>query len=159
MTAPPSGGSVIARVTNDDLDELLVLMRAYCAFYRTAPEDTALLELSRTLIADPEREGEQLLARAAEGTAVGFATLFWSWDTTEAGRIGIMNDLYVDPGARGTGLADRLIAAALERCRLRGAVRMEWQTERENLRAQTVYDRVDGVREPYVIYTKPAALA
>jgi hypothetical protein len=42
-----------------DLPELLPLMRAYCDFYQVAPGDQALLELSRALLADPQREGLQ----------------------------------------------------------------------------------------------------
>ena len=156
--AAPDGAHAIELVGAEDLPELLPLMRAYCDFYRTAPSDIALLDVSRALLADAEREGLQMIARDQEGgAAVGFTTLLWSWDTTEASRIGIMHDLYVAPHARGSGLADRLIAAALDCCRAHGASRMEWQTGRENLRAQAVYDRVGGVREPFVIYTKAAA--
>ena len=115
----------IADVREADLDELLVLMRAYCDFYETHPDDQALLDLSRAQLADPDREGVQLLARDAAGQAVGFASVFWSWDTTEAARIGIMNDLYVAPEARGSGLADELIVACRERCVARGAVRLD----------------------------------
>ncbi len=104
-------------VTAADLDALLPLVRAYCDFYETSPTDAALLDLFRALIADPEREGIQLIARDGRAQAVGFATVFWSWDTTEGSRIGIMNDLYVAPSARGTGLADRLIEECVERCR------------------------------------------
>jgi len=148
-----AGDFTIARVAERDLGELLGLMRAYCAFYDTAPADAALLELARTLIADPQREGVQLLARDADATAAGFATVFWSWDTTEAARIGIMNDLFVAPAARGAGLADRLIEAALASCGERGAVRLEWLTGPDNVRAQAVYDRVGGLREPWLVYT------
>jgi GNAT superfamily N-acetyltransferase len=143
----------IASVTPDDLDALLPLVRAYCDFYETAPTDAALLDLSRALIADPGREGIQLIARDERSQAVGFATVFWSWDTTEGARIGIMNDLYVAPEARGTGLADRLIAECVERCRARGASRLEWLTGPENVRAQAVYARVHGEREPWLVYT------
>jgi len=152
-----AAGHTIAGVREADLDELLALMRAYCDFYRAAPSDAALLELSRTLLADADHEGLQLIARDAESHAVGFATLFWSWDTTEASRIGIMNDLYVDPRARGTGLADRLIAESLARCTERGASRLEWQTEQGNRRAQAVYDRIGAVREPFIIFTSRAS--
>ena len=136
----------IEPVAEDDLDHLLPLMRAYCDFYDSAPSDADLLALARALIADPGREGVQLLARDSEGTAVGFATIFWSWSTTQACRIGVMNDLYVAPEARGTGLAERLIAACAERCAARGARRLEWQTAVDNHRAQAVYDRVGGER-------------
>jgi GNAT superfamily N-acetyltransferase len=153
----PSAGYSIAPVTEADLDDLLGLMRAYCDFYETAPSDEALLSLSRALIADPQFEGVQMIARDAQMRPAGFATVFWSWDTTEACRIGIMNDLYVAPNVRGAGLANRLIAASLERCATRGASRLEWQTAPENERARAVYERVGGVREPWLIYTLPVA--
>ncbi len=153
MSAGTPARHTISPVVEGDLAELLGLVRAYCGFYETAPADEALLALSRTLIADPAHEGVQLIARAGGGAPAGFATVFWSWDTTEATRIGIMNDLYVAPDARGSGLADRLIAACSQQCSLRGATRLEWQTGPENLRAQAVYDRVGGVREPWLQYT------
>jgi GNAT superfamily N-acetyltransferase len=145
----------IATVTAQDLDELLGLMRAYCEFYETAPSDEALLGLSRALLAEPDTEGMQLIARDAASVAIGFATVFWSWDTTEAGRIGIMNDLFVASAARGAGVADGLVEACAERCKRRGAMRLDWQTGPDNLRAQAVYDRVGGVREPWLLYTLP----
>jgi hypothetical protein len=70
-----------SRVTTADLPDLLPLVRAYCDFYDVAPEDEALLGVSRALIADPDREGMQLIARNDGGEAVGFATVYWSWDT------------------------------------------------------------------------------
>jgi GNAT superfamily N-acetyltransferase len=142
----------IATVTEADLGELLPLMRGYCDFYRVDPPDEALLAMSRTLIADPEHEGVQLLARDDGGRAVGFATIFWSWSTSSAARIGTMNDLFVATEARGSGTAEALIAECVERCRRRGAVRLEWQTATDNSRAQVVYDRVGGTREEWVDY-------
>ncbi len=110
-----------------------------------------LRALCRALLADPDREGLQLLAR--DGTAaVGFATVFWSWSTLWAGRTGIMHDLFVVPAARGSGAAEALIEGCLARCRERGAVQLEWSTEPANTRAQAVYDRVGGIREEWVTY-------
>jgi GNAT superfamily N-acetyltransferase len=145
----------IAPVTEADLPELLPLMRGYCEFYEVDPPDDALLAMSRTLIADPEFEGIQLLARDGEGKAIGFATIFWSWSTMSAARIGTMNDLFVAPEGRGSGAADDLIRACVERCRERGAVRLEWQTALDNHRAQAVYDRVGGKREQWFDYSLP----
>ena len=140
-----------------DLPDLLTLMRGYCDFYEAAPSDEALLAMSRALIADPAREGLQLVARDAQGKAIGFATIFWSWSTTHAARIGVMNDLFVAPGARGTGVADELIAACVERARTRGAALLTWQTAPDNHRAQAVYDRVGGRRSQWLDYDLPAA--
>jgi GNAT superfamily N-acetyltransferase len=144
----------IERVTEADLTELLPLMRAYCDFYEVAPSDEALLTMSRALIADPEREGVQLLARA-DGRALGFATIFWSWATTSAERIGVMNDLYVAPEARGTGVAEALIEACRAECAARGAGKLTWQTALDNAAAMKVYDRVGATREQWVDYWLP----
>ena len=40
--------------------------------------------MSRALIADPAREGMQLVARDEAARAIGFATIFWTWSTTRA---------------------------------------------------------------------------
>jgi GNAT superfamily N-acetyltransferase len=144
-------------VTEADLGELLPLMRGYCDFYLSNPSDDALLAMSRALIADPEREGVQLLARDGDGRAVGFATIFWTWSTNSAARIGTMNDLFVAADARGSGAAEALIAACVERCRVRGAVRLEWQTALDNHRAQAVYERVGARRERWLDYSLPVS--
>jgi GNAT superfamily N-acetyltransferase len=101
---------------------------------------------------DPEREGLQYLAREEDGRAVGFATLYWTWSTLDASRIGVMNDLFVAEDARGGGVADALIEACRQECGRRGASRLTWQTATDNLRAQKVYDRVGGHREQWVDY-------
>ena len=128
-------------------------MRGYCDFYEVAPSDDDLLALSRALIRDPEREGLQLVARDADGLMLGFATIFWTWSTLSASRIGVMNDLFVEPGARGTGAADALIEECAERCRARGATSLGWQTAKDNERAQAVYERVGGVRSEWLDYS------
>ena len=143
----------IARVAEAELGELLPLLRAYCDFYEVAPTDEALLALSRALIADPDCEGVQLIARNDDGEAVGFATVYWSWATTIAARIGVMNDLFVAAAARGSGAAEALIGACAAECRRHGAAELTWQTARDNLRAQRVYDRVGAERTEWVDYS------
>jgi len=149
-----------ARITAADLPDLLPLIRAYCEFYDVAPADDALLAVSRALIADPDREGVQLIARSDSGEAVGFATVYWSWDTLVAARVGIMHDLFVIPPARGTGIADLLIEACVEECRRHGAAKLGWQTAPDNTRARRVYERVGATRDEWVDYwlsVSPAA--
>ena len=147
----------IATVGEADLADLLPLLRGYCDFYEVAPTDDALLAMCRALIADPEREGVQLLARGAGGRALGFASIFWSWQTLDTGRIGVMNDLFVHEDARGTGLADALIRACAQRAREHGAVNLVWETARDNRRAQKVYDRVGGQPSIWITYELPTA--
>jgi GNAT superfamily N-acetyltransferase len=146
----------IRRVTASDLNDLRGLMRAYCDFYEVSPADEDLLALARALLADPDHEGVQLLACDAGGRAVGFATLYWSWSTTSACRIGVMNDLFVAVDARGHGLAEALIDACRSECTEHGARRLTWQTAPDNLRAQAVYERVGATPKQWVEYSVPS---
>jgi GNAT superfamily N-acetyltransferase len=150
----------IGLVGESDLADLLPLMRAYCDFYAVAPSDEALLALSRALIADPACEGVQLVARAPDGAAVGFATVFWTWSTTRGARIGVMNDLFVASHARGAGagrVGEALIAACAERARAHGAASLAWQTALDNERAQALYDRIGAQRSQWLDYDLPVA--
>ena len=145
-------GFAITTVGEGDLDELLPLMRAYCEFYEVDPPDADLLGMSRALIADPGREGVQLIARGDGDSAVGFATVFWTWQTLEAARLAVMNDLYVSPESRGSGLAEALIRACGEEARSHGAASLAWQTALDNERAQKLYDRVGARRSQWLDY-------
>src|SRR5436190_22034490 len=112
----------ITRVGAADLPDLLPLMRGYSGFYDVNPSDEELLALACALIANPEFEGLQLIARDGDdGTALGFATIYWLWSTSRAARIGVMNDLFTAPEARRRGVGEALIRACLEAVRERGA--------------------------------------
>ena len=140
-------------MTEEDLDELLPLMRGYCDFYGVDPADDELLALSRSLIADPDCEGFQLLARDDSGRALGFATVYWTWSTLSASRIAVMNDLFVHGDARGSGVAKALIEDCRRRAARRGATSLGWQTAKDNLPAQALYERVGAKREEWVDYS------
>jgi GNAT superfamily N-acetyltransferase len=151
MTASRAGVA-IATVGEEDLPDLLPLVRGYADFYGVSPTEKDLLSLSRALIADPAREGVQFIARTHDGTAIGFATVFWLWSTLSARRVGLMNDLFVAPEGRGGGAADALIERCRVACREQGATRLTWQTAKDNARAQAVYDRIGGTREEWLDY-------
>ena len=146
-------------VAESDLPDLLPLMRGYADFYEACPSDAGLLAMARALIAEPECEGVQIIARDDENVPGGFATIFWSWSTLSARRLGVMNDLFVAPGARGGGGAEALIAECVERCRQRGAGSLEWKTAKDNHRAQAVYERVGGKREEWLDYSLEAPVS
>jgi ribosomal protein S18 acetylase RimI-like enzyme len=146
---------MIARVREGDLEDLLPLMRGYCDFYEISPSDERLLRLSRMLLDNHDHDGLQLIARDPEGRAVGFATIYWSFSTHATDRIAVMNDLFVAPDARGTGLADELIRACAEQAQARGAAELVWQTAKDNARAQAVYERMGAERSEWLDYTLP----
>ena len=140
----------IAVVAEGDLPELLPMMRAYCDFYESTPTDEGVMTMARMLITDPS-QGVVFIARQ-DGRAIGFATLDWKWSMLKGARIGYLEDLFVDPDARGHGTADALIEVCADRCRELGMPALEWLTAPDNHRAQKVYNRTGAESDTYVEY-------
>jgi ribosomal protein S18 acetylase RimI-like enzyme len=136
-----------------DLGDLLPMLRAYCDFYEVAPSDERLEALVRALIADPEHEGVQLIARGDGGEPLGFATVYWTWQTLSAARAAVMNDLFVTPAARGKGVGRALIEECRRRGRERGCPELVWETAPDNEAAQGLYDSLTGEKSTWIAYT------
>jgi GNAT superfamily N-acetyltransferase len=140
----------IDTVGKPDLPDLMPMLRAYCDFYRVAPSDERLLALATALIENPA-EGMQLIARS-EGTPLGFATIYWTWQTLHAGRVGVLNDLYVVSAARGSGTGRALIERCRALCRERGAEKLVWETAPDNETAQRLYDGIGATKSTWLSY-------
>ncbi len=145
-------GYSIRQATEADIAEVLPLVRAYTDFYETDPTDEGLEGMCRALITDPDHEGPLLLGIDPEGRIAGFAGMRWKWSSLRGARIGFLEDLFVDPAARGSGLADALLLACADRARMIGAPILAWETMPDNLRAQAVYDRLGGIAETTIEY-------
>jgi GNAT superfamily N-acetyltransferase len=142
----------IEPVGEDDLADLLTMMRAYCDFYEVDPSSAALEALALALIADPDNEGVQFIARDDRAEPLGFATVYWTWQTLSAGRTGVMNDLFVVPEARGQGVGRALIEACRRRAREHGATELAWETAPDNETAQLLYDSLDAEKSAWISY-------
>jgi GNAT superfamily N-acetyltransferase len=140
-------------VREADLADLLPMMRAYCDFYEVAPNDTDLEGLARALIADPDREGIQLIARGDDGEPLGFATVFWSWQTLSAARVAVMNDLFVVPETRKQGVGRALIEECRRRAREHGAAELVWETALDNETAQRLYRSANAEESRWISYS------
>jgi GNAT superfamily N-acetyltransferase len=141
----------IETVGTANLPDLLPMLRAYCDFYKVDPPDDRLQELAAALIANPA-EGQQLIARDDTGAPLGFATVFWTWQTLYAARVGVLNDLFVTPAARGTGTGRALIDRCLELCREHRAVKLVWETAPDNATAQRLYDGIGAEKSSWLTY-------
>jgi GNAT superfamily N-acetyltransferase len=139
----------IAKAGEADIPELLPLMRAYCDFYGTDPPDTGIEAMARALVGG---EGVVFAARSRSEPIAGFATSAIKWSMLRGGRVALLDDLFVDPAARGAGLADRLIDACADWGRAHDAVALEWQTALDNERAKAVYERVGAKASRWLDY-------
>ena len=145
----------IRAATEEDVAAVLPLVRAYCEFYETTPEqapDGGLDEMCRALIDVPDDQGMLLVAEDDGGEVVGFVAAGWKWSSLRAARVAIMEDLFVAPEARGAGHGRELILACAERARELGAPKLEWVTATDNTRAQSVYDSLGGSGSQWMNY-------
>ena len=143
---------VVRPAEREDRPQLLELIKAYFAFYRTPfPADSKMESLLDLLEQDPGR-GVQLVADAG-GRLQGFASLYACLDTLLADRILVMNDLFVDPSVRNRGVGAALFDASLAYTTAHGYARLDWVTAADNHDAQRFYDRHGGRRGPWVSYS------
>jgi ribosomal protein S18 acetylase RimI-like enzyme len=145
---------IVERASVRDLEALLPLVAAYRAFY----EQRADAIRERALIAQHLNTGTSTIFIArCDGNAVGFVQLFATYSTVWLGSSLILEDLFVDPSARGAGIATKLLERALAYSREISAVGMFLETAMDNAAAQRVYERAGWTREGrFYKYNAPA---
>jgi ribosomal protein S18 acetylase RimI-like enzyme len=160
-----SPSATLRRANIADVERLAPLFDAYRQFYRL-PADLALSRdylrarlaraeavvlLAQAAEAPPAPEDAH---RAAEPRATGFCLLYPGWCSLAAAPIFVLNDLYVTPDARRTGVGVQLLKAAEALGRSAGAVRLDLQTARTNAPAQALYESLGWRRdEVYLTYS------
>lgn len=87
----------------------------------------------------------QALIAEAGGRPVGLSLFFPSFSTWRGKPGAYVQDLFVDPSERGTGLGRRLLAQTTALVRARGGVYLRLSVDAENVAAQGFYARV-GLR-------------
>jgi GNAT superfamily N-acetyltransferase len=128
----------VRQATIGDLDLIAPLFDAYRQFYRKSPD----LELARQFLLERFQHNEAVIFLALDeaGTAVGFVQLFPSFSSGAAASILVLNDLFIVPAARRTGVGKLLMQAAADYGKAVGAVRMTLSTEVTNTTAQALYE-------------------
>ncbi|RPE75537.1 GNAT family N-acetyltransferase [Vulcaniibacterium tengchongense] len=147
----------IRRAAPDDLDALVPLFDAYRAFYGQ-PSDPGR---ARGFLRERLQRGESVALLAERGgAAIGFVQLYPTFSSVRAGRLWILNDLYVAAEARRGGVARALLDAAAGFARGEGAVGIALETARDNAAARALY-RAAGWEESetqwYALSFAPAA--
>jgi len=147
MAAEPE----ITPITDGEFEELLPLIAAYQRFYEVEGiDETRNRAFFRRFLA-PSDDGLLLGARR-EGKLVGYACLYWHFNSLEAVESVLMNDLYVSEVARGEGVGGALIEATAEVARERGVPFVEWSTAPDNQTAQRLYDSTGAERSEWFSY-------
>ena len=145
----------VRQVRDDEYEAWTRLFRGYADFYRWQTSDDHQRQIWGWI--HVERKVEALVAvplnadGSEAGAPQGLAHLR-EWVRPLRGAVcGYLDDLFVDPATRGTGVVDALFAEinriALER---RWAM-VRWTTADDNYRARAVYDRL-ATRTTWITY-------
>lgn len=144
-----------ARVSDSSL--LAPLFDAYRVFYGKASDVAAahafLLERLQ------HQQSVVFVALTASEQAIGFTQLYPAFSSVSMARAFILNDLFVAPTSRRSGVAVRLLDAAAEYARAVGAVRLSLSTAVDNQPAQALYVAQGWVRDTrFHAYTLPLSV-
>ena len=138
----------IERASIGDLDELVRLFEAYRAFYRCELDANA----ARAYLDARLRNGESTVFLAWQSgetarRAVGFTQLYPCWASLRLAPAWVLYDLYVDAGARRSGVAQALLERAIAHARSAGASVVTLETAVDNAAAQALYESTGWKRD------------
>jgi ribosomal protein S18 acetylase RimI-like enzyme len=141
----------IVRADPQRLDEALRLFEGYLGFYGREPGPG----LARRFIAERLERGDSVILLAElDGRAVGFAQLYPAFASLSLAPSWILNDLFVEPSARGAGIGEALMRAVRTHAQSTGAAEVFLQTARDNEVAQALYRRHGYQRDDdFLVYT------
>jgi len=150
MTSPDS---IIRPLSASDEADWRRLWTEYLAFYGTTVPDAVYdTTFARLLGGDPHDFSGSLALRG--GKAVGLVHYLFHRHCWRAENVCYLQDLYVDPAARGSGLGRRLITAVYDAADKAGAPAVYWLTQAENTTARQLYDRI-GQPTTFMKYQRP----
>jgi GNAT superfamily N-acetyltransferase len=153
--ATPNATWIVRHVRDDEFDAWTRLFRGYAEFYSWPTSDEHQRQIWSWIHDD--HTVEALVAvrvddHGAEiGEAQGLAHLR-EWIRPLRGAVcGYLDDLFVEPSARGSGAVEALYEEMNRIARERGWAIIRWTTADDNYRARSVYDKV-ATRTTWITY-------
>ena len=115
----------IRGATEEDVPLILSFIRELAEYEKLSREVVATHETLRESLFGERRYAEVLIAEQ-DGTPAGFALFFHNFSTF-LGKPGIyLEDLYVKPAFRGSGIGKKLLVYLASLAKRRGCGRLEW---------------------------------
>jgi GNAT superfamily N-acetyltransferase len=127
------------------------LWAGYLKFYRATVADEVTTNTWQN-IRDPQSKISGLVA-VRDSQVIGICNYLFHDSTWSTQQICYLQDLYVDPEARGSGAAKALILACEDMAKQKGAFRIYWQTQEYNAAARSLYDTITP-RSSFIVYRK-----
>ena len=143
---------MIEVVTENNIDEVLPLIRAYQEFYCVAEISDSKNREFFSQFGEENPMGCQFIYRD-NGAVVGFATVYFTYTSTIAAKVAVLNDLYTVSTSRGTGIGRKLVEHCHKYAASNGAARLQWVTALDNHQAQKLYDSMNTNKSTWHFYT------
>ncbi len=142
----------IRKATPADLGDILQLIRDLAAYEREPDAVKATVESLHGTLFGPTPTAEAIVAEL-DGEVVGVALYFTNFSTW-SGRDGLyLEDLYVKPEARGSGLGKALLRRLARIAVARGCARVEWSVLDWNAPAIAFYKALGAVpKDEWTVY-------
>lgn len=130
-----------------DHDELVSLMLAF-SLEVGSPLTKKHISAGLMPLLHKSALGEVLVAQESE--LVGYLVLSWGWGIESGGREALIDEVFVAPGSRASGIATKLVSEALARARALDTRAVFLETEHQNPRSRKLYERLGFEVEPSV---------
>lgn len=143
--------ATIRPLTQDDYAQWHRLWTGYLAFYESSlPEAHKETAFSRLLAQDTKTHGR---IAVLNDNPVGLVHFLFHDHMWHPEGVCYLQDLYVDPDIRGTGLGRKLIETVYETATQAGVPSVYWMTQEFNHTARQLYDRIGQVT-PFIKYQR-----
>jgi GNAT superfamily N-acetyltransferase len=147
LTSSRVADDAVRPARRDDVPAIVSLIRELAEYEHLAHLATATPErLAAELFG--ERPTCECLVGERDGAVVGFALFFHNFSTFLCRKGLYLEDLYVQPAARGTGLGKRLLQHLARIAVERDCGRFEWSVLDWNVDAQAFYRRMGATVMP-----------
>ena len=134
----------------DEFEQWNQLYESYAQFYKVV-QDQPMRDTVWGWLHDADHQTCGLVAENAEGKVIGLAHYPRLARPLAAATGGFLDDLFVEPQARGSGAAAALIDALKTEGERRGWSVIRWITADDNYRARALYDKM-AVRTHWLTY-------
>jgi GNAT superfamily N-acetyltransferase len=129
----------VRRVSEEDYPRWRELFEAYTRFYEREPSE-AQSRYTWSRILDPGSPVKAVVAIIG-ARVVGIANYLVHDSTSSLAPVCLLQDLFVDPSARGGQVGKLLIDWLAAEMKSQGWSRLYWHTRENNYRARALYDR------------------
>lgn len=116
------------------------LWQGYCQFYQHAVAETVTRH-TWARIMDPHSPVHAIVAERADEGVIGMANYILHENTWTLSPVCYLEDLFVAPDKRATGVGKELIDWLLVQMKRQGWSRLYWNTRENNYRARGLYDK------------------